>query len=91
MSSDDSRLRVVRVVELVVWRLPRPVPPTDHGCKCRAVYAADGARVVGLDNEWCKGDQGHLRGRELPYLWQYTNWRSEPAATAGASTKMCRC
>ena len=27
------------VMELVVWRVPRPVPPTDHGYKYRAVYS----------------------------------------------------
>ena len=55
------------VMELVVWRVPRPVPPTDHGYKYRAVYAVDGVRVVGFDNERGKGDHCHLRGQELPY------------------------
>ena len=55
------------VMELVVWRVPRPVPPTDHGYKYRAVYAVGGVRVVGFDNERGKGDHCHLQGRELPY------------------------
>ena len=55
------------VMELVVWRVPRPVPPADHGYKCRAVYAVYGMRVVGFDNKRGRGDQCHLRGRELPY------------------------
>ena len=57
------------VMELVVWRVPRPVPPTDHGYKDRAVYVMDGVRVVGFDNERGKGDHCHLRGRELPYTF----------------------
>ena len=35
--------------------------------KYRAVYIADGKRVVGFDNERGKGDHCHLDGRELPY------------------------
>ena len=57
------------VMELVVWRVPRPVPPTDHGYKYRAVYAVDGVRVVGFDNERGKGDHCHLHGRELPCIF----------------------
>ncbi len=30
------------VMDLVVWRVPRPVPPTEHGYKYRAVYAVKG-------------------------------------------------
>lgn len=56
-------------MELVVWRVPRPVPASGHGYKCRAVYAVDGVRVVGFDDERGKGDHCHLRlrRRELPY------------------------
>ena len=57
------------VMELVVWRVPRPVPPRDHGYKYRAVYAVDGVRVVGFDDERGKGDHCHLRGQELPYTF----------------------
>jgi hypothetical protein len=55
------------VIELVVWRVPRPVPPTGHGYTYRAVYVLGGVRVVGFDNERGKGDRCHLQGRELPY------------------------
>ena len=55
------------IIELVVWRVPQPVPPTTHGYKYRAVYALGGVRVVGFDNERGKGDHCHLDGRELPY------------------------
>lgn len=55
------------VMELVAWRVPQPVPPTDQGDKYRAVHALAGVCVVGFDNERGKGDHCHLRGRELPY------------------------
>ena len=54
-------------IELVIWRVPQPVPPTEHGYKYRAVYSVNGVRVVGFDNERGKGDHRHLHGRELPY------------------------
>ncbi|PUE42687.1 DUF6516 family protein [Limnohabitans sp. Bal53] len=55
------------VIELVVWKVPTPVPPTEHGFKYRAVYAMDGVRIVGFDNERGNGDHCHLDGQELPY------------------------
>lgn len=57
------------VIELVVWRLPSPVPPTEHGFKYRAVDAKHGVRIVGFDNERGKGDHCHLDGQELPYTF----------------------
>lgn len=57
------------VIELVVWKVPAPVPPTEHGYKYRAVYALNGVRVVGFDNERGKGDHCHLDGQEFPYTF----------------------
>lgn len=54
-------------VELVVWRLPEPLPPTTHGYKYRLVYVVDGKRVMGFDNERGKGDHCQIGNRELPY------------------------
>lgn len=55
------------VIELVVWRVPQPVPPTSHGYKYRAVYSVNGVRVVGFDNERGEGDHCHLHGVERAY------------------------
>lgn len=55
------------VVELVVWRVPQPVPPSDHGFKYRLLDVVQGRRLVGYDNERGKGDHRHLGERELPY------------------------
>jgi hypothetical protein len=57
------------VIELVVWRVPEPVRPGEHGFKCRAAYAIDGVRVVGFDNERGKGDRCHVRGAERGYTF----------------------
>lgn len=57
------------VIELVVWRVPEPVPPSEHGFKYRAAYAVDGVRVVGFDNERGKGDHVHLHGTEQGYTF----------------------
>jgi hypothetical protein len=52
------------IVEMVVWMLPEPVPPTTHGFKYRLVYVRGGQRVLGYDNERGKGDHRHFRGEE---------------------------
>lgn len=57
------------VIELVVWKVAAPVPPTEHGYKYRAVYALNGVRVVGFENERGKGDHCHLDGQEFPYTF----------------------
>ncbi len=57
------------VIELVVWRVPEPVPPSGHPFKYRAAYAIDGVRVVGFDNERGKGDHCHIRGVERHYAF----------------------
>ena len=55
------------VIEMIVWRLPDPVPPSDHPYKYRLVFVRDGKRLVGYDNERGKGDHKHLGERELRY------------------------
>ncbi len=59
------------IVQLIVWKVPVPVPSTTHGLKYRLVYACNGQRIVGFDNERGKGDHMHLDGQELPY--QFTS------------------
>ena len=49
--------------------MPEPVPPSEHGFKLRAVYALDGVRVVGFDNERGKGDHYHIRRTERSYTF----------------------
>ena len=58
------------ILEIVIWKVPKPVPPTEHGYKYRAVYVVDGLRIVGFDNERGKGDHCHIDGKELPYAFK---------------------
>ncbi len=53
--------------EIVIWRVPSPVPPSAHNLKYRLVYIADGVRVIGYDNERGKGDHRHFKGKETAY------------------------
>jgi hypothetical protein len=57
------------IIELVVWRVPQPVPPSRHEFKYRAAYAVGGVRIVGFDNERGKGDHCHIGGQERPYAF----------------------
>ena len=54
---------------MVVWQVPRPVPPSQHAFKYRLVFVKDERRLVGYDNERGKGDHRHLAERELPYVF----------------------
>lgn len=75
------------VLELVVWRVPKPVPPSTHGFKYRAVYAVDGVRIVGFDNERGKGDHCHIGGRELPYRFDTVHQLVEDFIAAVAAAR----
>ncbi len=57
------------VIELVVWRVPKRVPPSTHDYKYRAAYVVSGVRAVGFDNERGKGDHCHIAGLERPYAF----------------------
>lgn len=54
-------------IEVVIWQVPQPVPPSEHPYKYRLVYVVDGRRLVGYDNERGKGDHRHLGRREQAY------------------------
>lgn len=56
-------------IEMVVWRLPVPLPPSEHVYKYRLVYVVAGKRVLGFDNERGKGDHRHVGDVELPYVF----------------------
>lgn len=54
-------------VELMVWRLDRPVAGSAHDLKYRLAYVVEGVCVVRYDNEAGKGDHRHIGGRETVY------------------------
>ncbi len=59
-------------IEIVIWKVPAPVAPSEHSFKYRLAYVVKGRRIVGYDNERGKGDHRHIArksggGRETPY------------------------
>jgi hypothetical protein len=54
-------------IEIVIWQVPDPIPPSEHPYKYRLVYVVDGKRMVGYDNERGKGDHKHMEEQEAPY------------------------
>lgn len=75
------------ILEVVVWKVSAPVPPTEHGYKYSAVYVVDGIRVVGFDNERGKGDHCHLDGMEVPYTFTGVEQLIEDFITAVAARR----
>ena len=60
-------LDAVTFVEIVVWRVPRPLSGSRHSFKYRLVLVRKGVCVLRYDNEVGKGDHRHVREREMPY------------------------
>lgn len=56
-------------VEMVVWRLPEPVPGSRHAFKYRLALVVGGVCVLRYDNEAGKGDHKHVREREV--AWRF--------------------
>jgi len=53
--------------EIVVWRLPEPVPSSSHEYKYRLAYVVNSECVLRFDNERGKGDHRHFAGSESEY------------------------
>ena len=53
--------------EILVWQVPRPVPPCTHRFKYRLAYIVDGTCVLRYDNERGKGDHRHVGAWQAPY------------------------
>jgi len=56
-------------VEMVVWRLPSPLPGSPHRFKYRLALVVRGNCVLRFDNEAGKGDHKHLGRKEIPYVF----------------------
>ena len=55
------------IVEMVLWRLHSPLPPSAHRLKYSLFYGRSGEREVGYDNERGRGDHRHFQGAETRY------------------------
>ena len=59
------------IVEVVIWRLPVPLPPCTHPFKYRLYFGHPGrGDRVRYDNERGKGDHRHVNGIEAPYTFE---------------------
>jgi len=56
-------------VEIVIWRLPKPLLESRHAFKYRLAYIANQRCVLRFDNEAGKGDHKHLNEIETPYTF----------------------
>ena len=57
------------VLELRLWRVPEPVPSSEHRFKYALFYGRPGVRLVLFDNERGKGDHKHIREAETSYTF----------------------
>jgi hypothetical protein len=70
------------IAEAVVWKVPEPVPPTEHSFKYRLVLISGGRRVIGFDNERGRGDHRHDEADVIPYQFLSIDQRLEDFASA---------
>jgi hypothetical protein len=56
-------------VDMAVWRVPQPVPPSAHDFKYRLAYIVAGECVLRYDNERNKGDHRHVGTVEVRYAF----------------------
>ena len=54
-------------IEIVIWRVPKPVRGSDHDFKYSLALVSQGVCVLRYDNEAGKGDHKHVDGREAAY------------------------
>jgi hypothetical protein len=57
------------IVEVVIWELPEPLPPSVHCFKYRLFYGTPSEERVRYDNERGKGDHRHIAGKEESYVF----------------------
>ncbi len=56
-------------VEVVIWHVPEPVPPSTHEFKYRLAYVVGDRCVLRYDNERGKGDHRHTEATAEPYIF----------------------
>jgi hypothetical protein len=54
------------ILEIRIWSVPTPVPPSANGFRYALFYGHPGHRLI-YDNERGKGDHRHHGPIELPY------------------------
>lgn len=56
-------------VEVVIWQVPEPVPPSTHLFKYSLAYVVEQRCVLRYDNERGKGDHRHTETAEELYTF----------------------
>lgn len=54
-------------VDVVIWQVAHPVPPSAHTFRYRLAYVVRSRCVLLYDNERGKGDHRHVESVEAPY------------------------
>jgi hypothetical protein len=54
------------ILEMVLWHVSSPVPPSAHRLKYSLFYGRPGVREVGYDNERGKATIGTFRAKKRP-------------------------
>jgi Family of unknown function (DUF6516) len=55
------------IVEIVIWELTEPLPPSLHRYKYRLYFGIGGESRIRYDNERGKGDHRHVGNKEFQY------------------------
>lgn len=58
------------IIEIVVWELPEPLPPSRHCYKYRLFYGSAAEHRIRYDNERGKGDHRHVGSAEFEYVFR---------------------
>jgi hypothetical protein len=56
-------------VDIMIWKLPKPLAGSRHIFKYRLAYIANQRCVLRFDNEAGKGDHRHMDEIEAPYMF----------------------
>ena len=55
------------IIQMRIWHVPEPVPPSEYRFKYSLFFGHLGERIVLFDNERGKGDHKHIREVETSY------------------------
>jgi len=67
---DKQMLEDGSIIEMRIWRVPSPVPPSAHSLKYSLFYGRPGELAVLFDNERGKGDHRHIGEVEDDYHFE---------------------
>jgi hypothetical protein len=57
-------------LDIVIWRIPQPLPGCRHRFKYRLAFVVDRVCILRYDNETGKGDHKHVGEKEVSYIFE---------------------